>query len=423
MPVCSAAANPPHYRWNYAMHVADGGLFMGSQAILNANTVLTTAIAAFGGQPWLISLMPVMMMLGVSAIPLFTAHRLDRLSRSMPLLLVTGVGQRLPILVIGLVLLAYPDRFPLLCLTIALGHLLAGVCCGVGLPAWQELFSQTVPARRRSSVFANRYLIGSIMGLAGGWVVKRTLADHPGAVGYGFLHLYAFGLLVLSYALFAALRETPRQPSPTRLHLSLLDNLRAVPGLVIRYPQFGTYLVVSAMANGAYLLAPFLAIHCLSALGRPASYVGVFVAAQMTGGVTGNLLAGWLGDRHGAKRVLLLSQVALLATAAGALVAGTEMICWAVFFGLGFVDASRRVGGGTLVLEIAPGERRATALAIASLVQVLSLLALSGVSAWLWQTGGLRPLGIMALVVGALTLAGLSRLREPRHLDAVTPAA
>ena len=65
MPDCPESVNPPHLRWNYAIHVLDGGLYMGSQAVLNANTVLTTAIAAFGGPAWLIALMPSMMVLGV----------------------------------------------------------------------------------------------------------------------------------------------------------------------------------------------------------------------------------------------------------------------------------------------------------------------------------------------------------------------
>ncbi|MDX9980189.1 MAG: MFS transporter [Lentisphaeria bacterium] len=418
----SPSVNPPHYRWNYAAHVLDGGFYMGSQALLSANTVLTTAIMSFGGPAWLISLMPIMMMLGVAAVPVFTAHRLDRLTRSMPLLLTTGFVQRLPILAIGLVLLGYPDRPLLLCFAVAAGHLLSGIACGVGLPAWQELLAHTVPSRRRSSVFANRYLIGSAMGLAGGWVVKRTLAAHPGAAGFGMLHLYAFGILVVSYVVFASLRETPRQALPEHTHLSLLANLRAVPGMVARNRQYGLYLGISVLPNGVYFLAPFLALHCLHILGKPKSYVGVFVVAQMAGGVVGNVVSGWLGDRRGGRLVLVVSQAALLAAAALALAAQTPAGCWAAFFGLGLAETARNVGGGTLLLEIVPNERRATALAVSSLVQVASLLICSGLSAWFWQLGGLMPIGIAALAMAGLTLAGLTRIQEPRRLPAPVPA-
>jgi len=419
MPDCPESVNPPHLRWNYAIHVLDGGLYMGSQAVLNANTVLTTAIAAFGGPAWLIALMPSMMVLGVCGMPVFTAHRLDRLTRSMPLLLTTGVCQRIPLLVIGLVLLRYPDQPALLCAVLAIGHLVSGICCGIGLPAWLELLSHTVPPRRRSSVFANRYLIGSGMGLAGGWLVKRTLEDHPGAAGYGILHLWAFGILVLSYLFFAALRETPRKAQPEHTHLSLLANLREMPGLVARYPQFGIYLAISALANGAMFIAPFLALHSLKVLGKSDSYVGIFVAAQMVGGVCGNVLSGWLGDRRGGKLVLVVSQGALMATVLAAFAARIPIICWLAFFGLGFVLGTRKVGSSTLLLEVVPAERRSTALAVAGLVQVGSLLACSGLSALLWARGGLTPLVGMALVAAALTLRRLTRLRDPRHLDAV----
>jgi MFS family permease len=403
--------------------VLDGGLYMGSQALLNANTVLTTAIALFGGPAWLISLMPTIMMLGVSAVPVFTAHRLDRLSRSMPLLLTTGTVQRLPILAIGLVLLKYPDRPVLLCATIAVGHLVSGICCGVGLPAWQELLAHTIPARRRSSVFANRYLIGSVMGLAGGWIVKQTLQEHPGAAGYGILHLYAFGILVLSYIVFAAIRETPRKPAPEHTHLSLTENLRIMPAMVANNPQFGIYLVASTVASGAFLLAPFLAIHCRDTLDLDVSYVGVLVIAQMIGGTVGNVFCGWLGDRSGGKVVVAVSQAVLLLTAAAAFWATTSIVCWLAFFGLGFVMTSCRIGSSTLLLEIVPTARRATALAVASLVRVATLLGCSGLSAWLWWSGGIRPLGIAALASSVLAMFALTRLHEPRHLDAVPEVA
>lgn len=422
MPSRSPSVDPPHYRWNYLAHVLDGGLYMGSQALLSANTVLTTAIASFGGPAWLISLMPVLMMLGVSAVPVFTAHRLDRLTRSMPLLLATGFVQRLPILAIGLVLLHYPDRPLLLCFVLAAGHLLAGIGSGIGLPAWQELLAHTVPPRRRSSVFANRYLIGSAVGLAGGWVVKRTLAMHPGAAGFGILHVYAFGILVVSYVVFATLRETPREALPEHTHLSLLDNLRTVPGMVARNRQYGLYLAITALPNGVYFLAPFLALHCLHILERPKSYVGVFVIAQMAGGVVGNVVSGWLGDRRGGKLVLVLSQFGLLATALFAAAAGTPAGCWLAFFGLGLAETARRVGGSTLLLEIVPSERRATALAVSSLVQVASLLVCSALSAWFWQLGGLVSISLAAAVVAGLMLAGLTRIQEPRRLPAPVPA-
>lgn len=418
-----SSANPPHYRWNYGLHVLDGGLYMASQAVLNANAVLTTAIAAFAGPDWLISLMPSLMLLGLYGAPLFSAHWIDRLPRFLPLLIVTGFLQRLPILVVGLILIHYGDRPALLCTAIACGHLFAGICSGVGLPAWQQMFSRMIPARRRSSVFAYRYLMGSCLGLAGAWLVKQTLDTHPGPVGYGLLHFWAFGVLCLSLVAFACLRETPGERPPAHLHLSLLASLRAMPGLVSRYPQYGFYLSMSAVANGAFLLAPFLTIHCQQSLGWPRSQVGSLLLALTAGGVVGNLLSGRLGDRWGGKRVAVLGQTALAVTAIVVFFTNTPTVCWLAQFGLGFVTGTSPVGTGTLLLEIVPTERRSTALAVASLVQVASLLTCSALSTWCWRHGGMVPIGIAALVAALLTLGGLSRIREPRHLDVAVSVA
>jgi MFS family permease len=143
----------------------------------------------------------------------------------------------------------------------------------------------------------------------------------------------------------------------------------------------------------------------------------------MAGGVTGNIVSGWQGDRRGGKLVLGLSQFALVLTAVVAILAHGPVACWTGFFGMGFVFAARQVGGSTLLLEIAPAERRATALAVASLVQVGSLLVCSGLSALFWQLGGMLPVGLAAATAAAMTLLSLVRLQEPRRLDAAPELA
>jgi hypothetical protein len=77
------------YFWrNYIAHSIDGGFFIGAMAaFVNAQTVLPTVAKNLGAPNWLISLMPVAMMVGFLTPSIFTAHWIDRQTRFRPLCL------------------------------------------------------------------------------------------------------------------------------------------------------------------------------------------------------------------------------------------------------------------------------------------------------------------------------------------------
>jgi MFS family permease len=354
--------------------------------------------------------------------PIFTAHVIDRLHRYMPLLLVTGIFQRLPYLLAALALLYGAAVHPAIALAgVALAPLVSGAFCGVGFTAWQQLVIRTIPDRRRCSLFAVRSVICCALGLAGGWVVKMVLAALPGVRGYGILHLCAFGILALSYAMFAMIREPGPHAPPAHEPLGLLANLRAMPGLVRRDRRLALYLTVSGLFCGIFILMPFLAIRAREVLGRPESYLGELLILQMTGALVGNLLSGYLGDRFGGKCVVMMSGVVFVALACWSAIAGTDAAWRAIFFLFGFAFFSQMIGGKTLSLEICPATQRATYLAILAFVRLVSMLTATAVSGAVANGGG-RFAWLSALTAGCVlvSMGLLLAIREPRRDAAAT---
>ena len=366
---------------------------------------------------WLISLVPIMMWVGLLLPPIFTAHRIERLHRYMPLLLATGVFQRLPYLVAAAGLWALVDSHPRLVLAaVALGPLVSGTACGVSLPAWQQLLLRTVPQRRRSSLFALRYIVASVLGLAAGWIAKEVLATCPGSDGYAILHLLAFGMLVAGYVTFALVREVPVPPPPETPHMTLGQNLRGIPRLLRAERRVRQYMVARSFMSGVFILMPFLAIHAQDTLGETESYLGWLLMAQMAGALVGNVAGGMLGDRAGGKAVLLLSQAAFLAMAVWSAVARTGPEFHAVFALLGFAFASMNIGTMTLSLEVCPLRQRSTYLASISFVCMASMLAATGISSLVWTASGrFATLAVLTAVCVAAGIVLLLPLREPRR--------
>lgn len=414
-----AAQSPPeagwrrHLRQNYLVHSVEGGMFFGALSFVSATTLLPTIIRDLGGPNWLISMMPVMMAMGVLLPPIFTAHLIDRLGRYMPLLLVTGVFQRLPYLLAALALLF---GGPLLALTaVATAPLVSGIFCGVGFTAWQQLLIRTIPAKRRSSLFAVRSTIYCVIGLTAGYMVRTVLGVWPGATGYGVLHLLAFGFLALSYVVFAMIREAAPPPPANNERLGLLANLRNMPRIVRRDRRLRIFLLASASMSGIFILTPFLAIHARHLLGRPESYLGDLLIVQMAGVMVGNFLSGYLGDRLGGKCVVMMSAAVFIGLSVASAVAASDLAFRAIFFAFGLAHIAQMIGGKTLSLEICRSRQRSTYLAIMAFVKLLSMLAATAISGAIWN-GGAR-FGYLAALTAACVLAAmgfLAVLREPR---------
>lgn len=408
-----------HFWRNYVAQAMDGGCFGGGLAFVDARTVLPTIAMSLGGPPWLISLMPVMFLVGIAIPPIFTAHLIDRLTRFKPLLLTTGIFQRLPYLLAGIALLtAAAGSKSVMLAAVALAPLFSGLACGSTMTGWQQLVMRTIPEGRRSSVMAMRFAISGIIGLGAGWVVKAVLSRWPEATGYAILHFAAFVALAMSYVAFSLIRETGVRPPAARAH-GLRENFRAIPHLLRSAGNLRVYLAACALLNGIYIVVPFLAIHALHVLDRPESYAGDLLVVQMAGIIAGNLAAAYLGDRFGGRLVLVVAQVMFIGLAGWSIAAETDVALRTIFFLFGFAISAIQVGTVTVTMDICPAERRATHLAIIAVVNLPSMLIATGIGGLLW-TGPERYGLVAGLAIAAVaaSLALTARLREPRGWSA-----
>jgi MFS family permease len=299
---------------------------------------------------------------------------------------------------------------------VVLAPLVSGLAGGVTLPAWMELIAKTLDPNRRASAMAIRQVIAATIGLASGAVISAVLFHWPGVAGYGVLHLIAFGFLMLSLTVLTLAREEAVHPGHHGPAVGLLDNLRSIPGIVRGTSGLARFLVVRVVSCGIFIALPFMAIHALDTSEHPDSYLGVLVAAQMVGGILGNVVGGVLGDRTGTRHTALLGIGSLLTlclltpwcTGWWQFVAGFGL------FGFGF--NAMRVGMVTLGLELAPVSKRGTAVATIGWCMAGGLLASTLIGGLLWGATGRF---VLLCVVGAACMGAafllLLGVPDPRH--------
>lgn len=402
---------------NYLANSVEGGIYIGGMALLSADSILPAMIKSLGGPTWLISLMPMMMMLGCIWPPLLTAHWVEQMTHVKPLCMVTGFLQRLPAGIAGIVLLTCADTHPDLTLTVAaLAPLVSGLSFGVSMGAWMEMVTRIIPEERRASCWAARYLVTAVIGVAAGTIVKWVLAEHPGATGYGYLHLICFAFLMLSFAIFAMIREMPRPAHLTTNGRGLGDNLKSLPTLVGSDPRLRRFLTARVLRSGLFVVTPFLAIHALETTGNSDAYLGQLVMVQMIGGIAGNITAGYLGDRFGGKGVLILARLMLAATAPLAAVNQTNWGFLGVFFLLGFGNYADRVGDSTLSVELCPEDRRPTVMSLMMTISFPSMLAAAAASTVLREScSSLIPAASVTAVCLLASVIFIWGIPEPRR--------
>lgn len=403
---------------NYLSYCIEGGFFMGGLTFVAANTVMPAMISRMGGPDWLVSLMPVMMLLGFSWPPLLVAHHVEQLYWLKPFLMITSLIQRLPYLAAAIFLYCFADTHPLMSLTLAAASpFICGSIGGLSFCAFVELVAKVIPANRRASGSAIRRIITATTGLLAGGIIKTVLQEHPGAQGLGILHFYTFGFFMISYFVFAMIRETkPLPPHPDKPTRSFAENMRSLPELLRDQPGYRRFVRSKFLGISIFIPAPFLALHALSAAGREPEFLGTLVIAQMLGSISGHCLAGWIGDRHGAKIPIVLARIALILLCILALFCRSATGFTALFalFGLGL--GLNEVGEEALSMEITDSDRRPTCIALSSAVSFIGMLLAAGLSTLLKSlTGIIQPALILAAFALTAGLITALRIEEPRQ--------
>src|SRR4051812_36343599 len=185
-----------HFRRNFVAHSLEGGLFMGGVAFLHPQTVAPRMIERLGGPDWMIAAVPILQLVGFYVPSLFLTHLLERLAFLKPFVMGLGVLQRLPYLLMGIALLSAreTDRWVLPC--VMLTPLLSGLAGGVSITAWREYVAKSIPAPRRASLWASRFVLGGLLGVAAGQGVQLVLGQGSaaqGSAGLGFGRLGSAG--------------------------------------------------------------------------------------------------------------------------------------------------------------------------------------------------------------------------------------
>jgi Na+/melibiose symporter-like transporter len=345
----------------------------------------------------------------------------------------TPYGRRRPFM-----LLFVPLASLFMLLTPAAGHLpvggrlLALVGCiflftvffNIAADPYQALLPDVFPSEQRGRVTGiSMFLL--VLGQAG-----LVLLPLPLETKFG---LVAIIMLLTTFITCLTIRE-PTHSDPLAKHSHLRELRTALGGLRTLRQAEKALLAVFFYGVGVGAVTPFLTLFVKKITGCSDHSAELMFLALMGSTAVGVLPFGWLSDRVGPKKVLLLGMVLIAVASLNGLWVGnlTQIAFVMLLAGLG--NAAQSASAYPLLTQVVPGEEvgfytglQSTALSIAApLTSVVTgkLIDLGGNYRWIFAVCSISVLiGLAALVSVRMNSAGAEVAERDRQQGRVTQGA
>ena len=412
-------AADPTVRRNFALNVAEGAVYAFGMSLAARTTVLPLFVQRLGGGNVAIGLLPVLWALGSNGPQLAIAHRAAQAQSKKRLVLRTGLGQRLPWLLLAAAAFLWLGDLPATAaLAVFFGlFALAAVGSGLNTPGWFDLTAEGTPVDLRGRLFAVRGVLGSLLGVAGGWIVAEVLGRFSGGTtGFAVLITLAFAGTAVSYVLLAGVREVRVPGAGRRPRPAVRDYLRRLPGILRTDRNYRRFLVADALLTVATMADAFYAVHAVERFRLPDASAGTFVVVLMASGAAGSLVFGALADRVGHRLNLVAAGLATAVACAAAVWAPTPGLYLIAFAGSALALGLPVVSRLPFVAELCGEADRPTYVALTNtLTAPFALAGLLG--GWLANASGIPAVfGVAAAAALGASVWLLLAVREPRHL-------
>jgi MFS family permease len=401
--------------WNFVVNMLDLTFYSLATSFIFGATVLTLYTSYLTDSKTLIGLIPAVQAVGFYLPQLLLARRSQRWRRKKPGIQIISIFERLPYLLIGVTILAWPAAPKWVAyLFLALGMGLATMSGGLGAPAWKAMLAKVIPARRRGLMFGLAQALGGGLGIAGAFGSRWVLQNYAYPTSYAICFLLCFVFQVVSWICLTLNREPPQEP--TGEELSSKAYFRQLPRVLRDNPNFTRYLLASVFIILGGMATSFYVVYSRETFAIDDAFAANLTMAALFAQTMSTPLLGWLGDHRGHK---WLTEFAVLAGVAGvvlALVAPSRDWMIGVFMLVNLGTSGLMVANMTITMEFCCPEQMPTFTALGNTILSVPILLTPVIGGWLIDVSGYRVLFLVAMVLALVGWASMRWLvHEPRH--------
>ena len=141
---------------NFVVNVIDVSLYQLGMHIISVSVVLPMLLYRLGASELIIAMLPALAQACTSLPQLLSSFFIEKAERMKPTVMFTGILQRLPFLILALLLptyaLSHPNSIVIIFLIL---FILSSLTAGLGQPAWNEMIAKAIPIVRRGQFMAH----------------------------------------------------------------------------------------------------------------------------------------------------------------------------------------------------------------------------------------------------------------------------
>jgi MFS family permease len=401
---------------NFFLNVFDGAVFSFAMSFVSLQTVFPVLVKKVSGSDFAIGLIPVIWAAGFNFPQIFIANYVRKIGFKKPLMIKTALGQRLPWLLISILVFFFiEDMHPNVALIFLLASLgLAAIGGSLNLPGWFDLISKLTPVQLRGRLFAYRSVVGAVLGILGGAFVIIVLDSFSYPENYGILFLTTFIVMMISYVFLFFIKE--EKPNPPQQLFSQMEFYRRLFSILKREKNFRNFLVFDSLMMLANMSHAFFAVYAIEKFSLPESYAGTFTIVMMTSMIIGSLYFGYVADRYGHRINLIWASAFTGFASLVALFSPYVQLYYLVFVGASLNLTVLMVSRLTIIAEICSEDDRPTYVALMNMVTAPFILSgmFGGI---IVNVLGFNTLFLTAAIISVASLLWLIlKVIEPRNI-------
>ena len=413
----ATARSSANDNWNFSVNVLDNMFYALAISLVSQETIMPLLVSQLTDSTIAIGLIPAIFSLSFLLPQLFVANHAERLRRKLPFVLIgSGLLQRLPYPAIGLALLLFAADAPGIALALFfIGIATAAFGGGIVTPAWFTMIGKVVPLRRRGIFFGLADGGGLLMAVIGAYFVGKILdaVAYPG--NFTLLFLIASVPLGISWIALALTREPAS--AEVKAAVPLRHYFRRLPAILRQHVNFRRFLIAYALLKLSMMAVSFFIIFGDRNYALTGADIGLLNAIFIGTQAAMRLLFGWLGDRWGHKRNLVISAMSMALAAVFALTSTHALGLAPAFICLACAISSDSVSQLNIVLEFAAPADQPTYIGLTNTLIAPITFVAPVFAGWMAAAFTIDTLFVVSLACGIIGAALLfCWVREPRFI-------
>ncbi len=403
-------------RFNVFIGMVDAALFGFGWGFSSFGTIIPLFVSQMTDSAILIGLIPAIHAVGWQLPQLFTANQVARLRRYKPMVMLMTVHERLPFMGLALAAWLLPAWGANIILPLTFLLLIwQGLGSGFTANPWQSMIAKIIPAEARGSFFGVQAAVANVV-ISGAAVLAGYLLDLlDSPLDYALCFLIAslgywasMGVLALTRELSDYNKEIP--PAQVSVFKGISDILR-------RDKNFAAFMAVRVLYQFATMGFAFYIVYGLRRFGMDTITAGYLTATLTIAQTIANAGMGWLSDRVGHKKMLVVGMVAVAISSLLAWAAPTLEWFYLVFIISALANVAYWTIGMVLTVEFGSEAERPMYIGMSNTLVAPFTIVAPILGGWIADSFGYQATFLLSAIGGVIvTLMMIFLVKDPRKM-------